>query len=456
MKPLIPTITGGTFSEGDPALKGDGTVVTDTWLNDMQDAVRNLQQEVIAVMGSAVPPVAADGTKTDQLREALNNRLGLERNTSDNKYAARGANTDITSLGPLTGDMSLRGNVTVGQDTDAKQLAVKGVLDVSSSATLGGETTVKGALIAESSTNLKGGLTVSNGATLNGGVTFTNGVVAQSTANLQGGLTVSNGATINGGMTINGAANTTGLAVKTSNLVVEGHVVANGALQWGGPSGISVNGNGNTGDTVFQALKSGVSVRHGVTGGYICRTGTAGGFQANVFNFNWRDGGDTTGFSLRKKTGEIADNAGSVGTHNHYITFPGDPGFDLWIDNTLVGRVAFGYTSDRELKKDIVYHLNADKALAEVNQWQPVSYTYKARGEVREIAGKFGFIANDLVEVSPETVKGCGIEPGADIEDPEVFKDAYELDAVAMVAKLTLAVQALTKRVEELESAQRA
>lgn len=455
MKPLIPTIPGGSFDEGDPSVKGDGTVVTDTWLNDMQDAVRSLQQEVIAVMGSAVPPVTADAAQTGQLREAINNRLGLERATSDNTYAKRGANTDITSLGPLTGDMSLRGNVTVGLDSDAKQLAVKGILDVSSSATLRGETRIKGPLIAESSASLQSGLTVSNGATLNGGVTVTNGLVAQSTANLQGGLTVSNGATINGATTINGAANTTGLAVKTSNLVVEGHVRADGAVQWGGPSGISVNGNGSTGDTVFNAIKAGVAVRLGVQGGYITRNGLTGSFGANVFNFIWRAGGDTSGFSKRESTGEVSVGQASVNAHQHYVMEAGAPGFDLFIDNSMVGRMAFTYTSDRQLKKDIVYQTDIDRALAEVNQWQPVSYTYKARGEVPEIAGKFGFIANDLATVSPETVKGKGLEEGADIEDPEVFKDAYELDAIAMVAKLTLAVQALTKRVEELESAQR-
>ena len=109
-------------------------------------------------------------------------------------------------------------------------------------------------------------------------------------------------------------------------------------------------------------------------------------------------------------------------------------------------------SSDKELKKDISYREDSFKALDEVCQWKVADFTYKARGILTESSGKLGFIANDLVKVSPETVKGEGVPEGADIEDNEVFAKAYTLDEVALIAKLTQAVQALTKRVEELEA----
>lgn len=134
------------------------------------------------------------------------------------------------------------------------------------------------------------------------------------------------------------------------------------------------------------------------------------------------------------------------------IYHDGAPG--IYIDNVDFGHINTTPRSDRELKKDIHYRTDADKALAEVMQWQVADFTYKERGNgvSPERKGNLGFIANDLVKVSPETVKGSGMTEGADVNDNAEVAKAFTLDQVALIAKLTQAVQALTARVQELET----
>ncbi|HHL2826955.1 TPA: tail fiber domain-containing protein, partial [Citrobacter murliniae] len=74
---------------------------------------------------------------------------------------------------------------------------------------------------------------------------------------------------------------------------------------------------------------------------------------------------------------------------------------------------------------------------------------FKKRGIIPESETKLGFIANDLVVTSPECVKGKGLEDGYDENDTT---DAYSLDETAMIAKLTLSIQALQKQITELQN----
>lgn len=200
------------------------------------------------------------------------------------------------------------------------------------------------------------------------------------------------------------------------------------------------------GNLMYVADVGGGVVRHGVIGGYVTRKGSLGTWggngEGNLFNFDW--GGAQAGAGVATQTG------GGDG-HNHWIQAV-QP-FDVWVDSTFIGRLAFATTSDKHLKTDITYHTDAIKALEEVNQWKVADFTYKSRGEHSPERKGFGFIAQELREVSPEVVRGIGIEDGEDITDPEVAKRALELDEVSLIAKLTQAVQALTKRVEELEKA---
>lgn len=71
MKPLINSIgtDDGQFHGGNQLTGAKGTVVTPDWLNDMQDALRNIQNELIGVLTSE--GIVADGTKTNQLLAAL-------------------------------------------------------------------------------------------------------------------------------------------------------------------------------------------------------------------------------------------------------------------------------------------------------------------------------------------------------------------------------------------------
>lgn len=132
---------------------------------------------------------------------------------------------------------------------------------------------------------------------------------------------------------------------------------------------------------------------------------------------------------------------------------------EAWVDNSKVGNVTLSSTSDKGLKNNIKYANNAATALAEVMGWMPAYFKMKARGIIPETETMLGFIANDLVKVSPECVSGKGLPEDYDIEADPNNPDAYYLNQVPMIAKLTQAIQAqqkliddLTARVAELES----
>ncbi|QEY55160.1 tail fiber domain-containing protein [Leclercia adecarboxylata] len=154
-----------------------------------------------------------------------------------------------------------------------------------------------------------------------------------------------------------------------------------------------------------------------VNGAFRCRPGidSSGSNQNNGFNINWVNGN---------------------GAH-------------LWIDRLNTGAINTTPVSDKFLKKNIQYRNDTERALEEVSRWKVATFKYKARGIMPESDNKLGFIAQDLAEVSPETVDGEGLE--SDDYDDNDPKGAYSLDQVALIAKLTQAVQALTQRVKDLE-----
>ncbi|WP_190286007.1 MULTISPECIES: tail fiber domain-containing protein [Pantoea] len=124
---------------------------------------------------------------------------------------------------------------------------------------------------------------------------------------------------------------------------------------------------------------------------------------------------------------------------------------ECWVDASGVGTLQLTPMSDRQLKKDIVYRHDAHKALDEVCKWQPADFKMKARGIIPETADQLGFIANDLVKVSPECVGGKGLPEDYDIEADPNNSDAYFLNQVPMIAKLTQAIQAQQIMIKELQ-----
>ncbi|KYI63494.1 hypothetical protein AIZ18_18545 [Salmonella enterica subsp. enterica serovar Typhimurium] len=138
----------------------------------------------------------------------------------------------------------------------------------------------------------------------------------------------------------------------------------------------------------------------------------------------------------------------------YFIDYESGP-IALYIDSTRVGTIQLSSTSDRLLKKEIEYLSDRDgsepsaSALNEVLQWNPATFKYKKRGIIPESDTNLGFIANDLVEVSPECVKGKGLEDGYDENNTA---DAYSLDQVAMIAKLALSIQALQEKISVLQA----
>ena len=82
MKTLLPEINSADkrFHAGNPATGEQGTRVTDTWLNDVQDRVRDVQAEAHYVLQKAgFQPV---GNKQTQLYEAIVKIIDDNRKTA--------------------------------------------------------------------------------------------------------------------------------------------------------------------------------------------------------------------------------------------------------------------------------------------------------------------------------------------------------------------------------------
>ncbi|MBZ6385549.1 MULTISPECIES: tail fiber domain-containing protein [Pantoea] len=176
-----------------------------------------------------------------------------------------------------------------------------------------------------------------------------------------------------------------------------------------------------TGDAGALEFSHGTAnaARFRVAGGYQCRAGATGAYSGHCFNYNWN----------------------------------GSSQVEVWINADRVGAITLAAVSDRALKKDITYRDDKDKALEEVMQWKPATFKMKARGIIPETADMLGYIANDLAAVSPECVTGEGLPDGYDLEkDPNPY-GAYGLDQVAIMAKMTLAIQALEKQISARDEA---
>ena len=103
-------------------------------------------------------------------------------------------------------------------------------------------------------------------------------------------------------------------------------------------------------------------------------------------------------------------------------------------------RVNPNVSSDLRCKRD-VETMDINALAAFVNKLSVVNYNYK--DDEDDEAKRIGLIAQDVVAADPTIAKGC-------IEQDE--KGFYSLRAADLVFPLIAAVQALSKRVEELES----
>lgn len=105
--------------------------------------------------------------------------------------------------------------------------------------------------------------------------------------------------------------------------------------------------------------------------------------------------------------------------------------------------VAYGTTSDKRLKT-MTRPVDPDEAVAKVAEMDPVHYVVTAAPADGE---KTGFMAQDLLAIAPEAVVVGTGEPG----EPEFVP--WMVDLSTLVPTLVAAVQALTRRIEQLEAA---
>ena len=104
-------------------------------------------------------------------------------------------------------------------------------------------------------------------------------------------------------------------------------------------------------------------------------------------------------------------------------------------------QVAYNTTSDKRLKS-LVGPVDGDEAVAKVGALEPVAYTWNDAPEAGE---QVGFFAQDVYDVAPEAVTPGEGEPGDEAFTP------WMMDVSRLVPTLVAAVQALTRRIEELE-----
>ncbi|NXZ87034.1 tail fiber domain-containing protein [Serratia fonticola] len=153
--------------------------------------------------------------------------------------------------------------------------------------------------------------------------------------------------------------------------------------------------------------------------GIACRQGVNGGFGSNKFNLFWN-------------------------TQSQ---------LEAWVDSTRVGGVTlFTISSDKGLKRDIIYMDDNEVAYAQVAKWKVAKFKYKERGIIPQSDETLGFIANDLVRQSPECVQGEGLPEDYDIEKDPNNPNAYVLNQIALTAKLTQALQVAMRKIDALEN----
>ena len=99
MQNLMPPINtpDQLFHDGDPTQGIEGTIVTADYLNNQQGATRDLQQELLNVLGSA--HIQPDPQKTDQLLTALRALLLSRKNPFGDIKSDGTVNTALKNLG---------------------------------------------------------------------------------------------------------------------------------------------------------------------------------------------------------------------------------------------------------------------------------------------------------------------------------------------------------------------
>lgn len=132
---------------------------------------------------------------------------------------------------------------------------------------------------------------------------------------------------------------------------------------------------------------------------------------------------------------------------NYWSYFWDGSDIRAYVDTSNLGALAFKPASDALLKKEKVYQ-DTESYLSEVLEWRPATFKYIERGVIPESDTVLGFIANDLVKVSPECVTGEGLKEGFDPLNPE---GAYGLDQIAMIAKLAGAIHAQQVQIDVLK-----
>ncbi len=154
------------------------------------------------------------------------------------------------------------------------------------------------------------------------------------------------------------------------------------------------------------------------------------------------------GYASRKGVGQNSAVTGNLYSFGWESTAK----MGLYVDSSTIGFLAMQSSSDRELKKSIKYTPKKARlvALGEVMQWAIATFKFKARGDglIPESDTKLGFIANDLKEVSPECVEGEGLAEGDELDPTK----AFSLDTVAIMAKMTLAMQAMEDKITDLQN----
>jgi len=223
------------------------------------------------------------------------------------------------------------------------------------------------------------------------------------------------------------AADATAASLSTLNTTVSGHTSSISALTTTANSALPKAGGTMTGALTMGAnvinlgsdvLSSNQSCTYSTApfwsaSGYRCQQGKSGYAGSNNFyNFYWNSSSEV----------------------------------EVWIDTSRVGKITLAAVSDKQLKEDISYV--EEDALSQVEQWKPAMFSYKARGILPKSALQMGFIANDLVAVSPECVTGKGL---GEVWDENAPEGAYELVPVAIMAKMSRAIQQLSERVKQLE-----
>ena len=239
---------------------------------------------------------------------------------------------------------------------------------------------------------------------------------------VDGGLVVSSGANITGDATVKGKLSSTDNAtfstVNCGNIELLSDTPFIDFKFAASSKDYTMRFINQTNDnTMYLSAAAPGDARFRVDGGFQCRSGNGGNWNINTFNFYWN-----TSYKL-----------------------------EAWVDATKIGEVQVTADSDKMLKTTPDYK-SSDGVLDEVMQWKVASFKYKARGIIPESDEKLGFIANDLVTVSPECVIGEGLPDDYDIEAEPNQPGAYNLDQVAMIAKLTMAIQDMQSIVSDLRT----